>query len=55
LIDQYRIALPALESRLTFQLNSLEADVLAGDEAIRKELAMKVEDINLLKQVRKRL
>ncbi len=42
----------ALESRLTFQLNSLEADVLAGDEAIRKEINMKVEDIALLKQVR---
>jgi hypothetical protein len=25
--------------------------VLAGDETIRKELAIKVEDINLLKQV----
>jgi hypothetical protein len=33
-------------------LNSLEADVLAGDEAIRKEINMKVEDIALLKQVR---
>jgi hypothetical protein len=29
--------------------------VLANDETIRKELAMKVEDINLLKQVGKRL
>jgi hypothetical protein len=33
-------------------LNSLEGDVLAGDEAIRKEINMKVEDIALLKQVR---
>jgi hypothetical protein len=44
--------LSGLEARVTNQLNSMKTDFLSGDEAIRKELTMKVEDISLLKQVR---